>query len=70
MEIFQLEGKDYIELHNLLKVTGLCESGGQAKQYIADGRVHVDGAVETRKRCKIRRGQQVEFADQVIEVRP
>ena len=69
MEIFHLEGKDYIELNNLLKITGLCESGGQAKQLISEGQVHVDGAVETRKRCKVRAGQSVEFAGQTIEVR-
>ena len=69
MEIFNLEGKDYIELNNLLKVTGLCESGGQAKQLISEGRVLVDGAIETRKRCKIRSGQSVKFAGQTIEVR-
>jgi ribosome-associated protein len=69
MELFHLQGKDYIELNNLLKVTGLCESGGQAKQLIADGQVQVDGAVETRKRCKIRAGQRVVFAGEMIEVR-
>lgn len=69
METFNLQGKDYIELNSLLKVTGLCDSGGMAKQLIADGLVHVDGAVETRKRCKIRDGQKVEFAGEVIEVR-
>lgn len=68
MDSFNLQGKDFIELNNLLKVTGLCESGGRAKQLIADGQVHVDGALETRKRCKIRAGQKVEFAGQVIEV--
>ena len=69
METFNLQGKDYIELNSLLKVMGLCDSGGIAKQLIADGQVHVDGAVETRKRCKIREGQKVEFAGEVIEVR-
>ena len=69
METFNLQGKDYIELNSLLKVMGLCDSGGMAKQLISDGLVHVDGAVETRKRCKIRDGQKVEFAGEVIEVR-
>ncbi len=68
MNSFSLEGGEFIELNNLLKVTGLCSSGGMAKQLISDGLVQVDGAVETRKRCKIRPGQRVEFAGQVIEV--
>ena len=66
---FELAGQDYIELHSLLKVTSLCESGGVAKLLIADGLVQVDGAVETRKRCKIRAGQVVDFDDQQITVR-
>ncbi len=66
---FELDGHDYIELHSLLKVTGLCESGGVAKLLISDGLVQVDGAVETRKRCKIRTGQIVHFDGQQITVR-
>lgn len=65
---FKLDGHDYIELHSLLKVTGLCESGGIAKLLIADGLVQVNGETETRKRCKIRQGQVVEFSDQKISV--
>ena len=66
---FELAGHDYIELHSLLKVTGLSESGGVAKLLIADGLVQVDGEVETRKRCKIRAGQIVDFGGQQISVR-
>ena len=66
---FELDGHDYIELHSLLKVTGLCESGGVAKLLISDGLVQVDGAVETRKRCKIRTDQIVNFDGQQITVR-
>lgn len=65
---FELEGRDFIELNNLLKVTGLCDSGGRAKTVVADGLVRVDGQVETRKRCKIRTGQMVEFEEQLIQV--
>ena len=65
---FELAGHDYIELHSLLKVTGLCESGGIAKLLISDGLVKVDGDLELRKRCKIRTGQIVEFNDQQVMV--
>jgi ribosome-associated protein len=68
MQIFQLGGTEFIELHNLLKTTGLCENGGIAKALVAEGRVKVDGAVELRKRCKIRSGQIVEFEEQQIRV--
>jgi ribosome-associated protein len=59
---------EYIELIKLLKVTGLCSSGGMAKIVTSEGRVKVDGAVELRKRCKIRKGQTVEFEGSMIEV--
>lgn len=69
METFALDGHEYIELHNLLKVTGLCSSGGEAKVQIAEGRVTVDGVVELRKRCKVRAGQTVAFAGRQLGVR-
>jgi ribosome-associated protein len=61
MEQFELDGNSYIELNNLLKTMGLCSSGGFAKQEIMNGKVTVDGVVETRKRCKIRGDQVVEY---------
>jgi len=70
MEIFELEGRDFIELNNLLKITGLCESGGRAKVLIAEGQVKVDGKVELRKRCKIRQGQVVGFEGQKVSIQP
>ena len=69
METFDLEGRDFIALCNLLKLTGLCDSGGMAKMQIVDGQVRVDGEVELRKRCKIRRGQIVEFNGRSIAVK-
>ena len=59
---------EYIELIKLLKVTGLCDTGGAAKIAVDEGVVTVDGAVESRKRCKIRKGQVVEIDGNVIEV--
>ncbi len=69
MEEFELAGHEYIELNNLLKITGLCPSGGLAKAVIAAGQVRVDGVVELRKRCKIRPGQVIEFEGQQVVVR-
>lgn len=65
---FELENKDFIELNNLLKVTGLCDSGGRAKVVISEGAVTVNGKVELRKRCKIRRGDKVMFMGEEITV--
>jgi ribosome-associated protein len=65
---FTLTG-DYIELHNLLKLMGLADSGGAAKARVAMGDVKVDGQVELRKTAKIRAGQTVELDGQRIRVR-
>jgi len=67
LEKFVLSG-DYIELSKLLKASGLCVTGGVAKNAIENGRVMVDGEVEYRKGCKIRLGQKVEFDGHMIEV--
>jgi len=64
---FKLSG-EYIELFKLLKVTGLAESGGMAKYVISQGQVSVDGTIETRKRCKIQKGQKVEWTGNIIQV--
>lgn len=64
---FRLTGP-YIKLDNLLKVTGVCASGGAGKALVASGKVSVDGTVELRKTCKIRAGQTVRVGDVRIEV--
>lgn len=58
---FSLGGREFIELKNLLKVSGIAETGGQAKAIIGDSEVSVDGEIETRKACKIRIGQIVQL---------
>lgn len=70
MNTFSLEGRDTIALNDLLKITGLCGSGGEAKVVIAKGKVMVNGQVELRKTCKIRNGQVVEYAREKITVTP
>lgn len=63
---FQLRG-EFIELCNLLKLTGVADSGGAGKALVAEGVVSVDGQIELRKTAKIRAGQLVELGD--IEIR-
>jgi len=59
---------DYIQLDQLLKATGLCESGGAAHAAIGEGLVSVDGVVDSRKRAKLRPGQTVTFADETVKL--
>jgi ribosome-associated protein len=65
---FTLTG-DHVELHNLLKLMGLADSGGAAKARVAMGEAKVDGRVELRKTCKIRAGQTVVVDDTTIKVK-
>lgn len=60
--------RDHVELHQLLKLVGLADSGGRGKAIVASGAVTVDGAVELRKTCKIRAGQVVRIEDVEIRV--
>ncbi len=45
--------KETVELYKILKFEGMASSGGEAKAMIADGKVQVNGQVETRKRKKM-----------------
>jgi ribosome-associated protein len=51
---------EHVRLCDLLKVTGIADSGGQGKQLVAAGEVTVDGQPESRKTAKIRAGQTVD----------
>ena len=55
---FTLRG-EHITLDALLKATGLASSGGEAKVFITEGRVHVNGEAETRRGRKLRAGDEV-----------
>ncbi|QEI05602.1 RNA-binding S4 domain-containing protein [Pigmentiphaga aceris] len=59
---------DYIALNDLLKLTGLCASGGEAKMLIADHYVSVNDQIETRKTYKVRAGDVVVLGDERIVV--
>ena len=59
---------EHIQLDQLLKTTGLCHSGGYAHAEIDAGNVRVDGAVETRKRAKLRPGQRVVYGVETVEL--
>lgn len=64
---FSVEG-EFVELNQLLKLAGLCDSGGAGKIIVASGDVSVDGQQELRKTAKIRPGQVVTLGDVKIIV--
>jgi ribosome-associated protein len=58
-----------IQLYKILKFEGLVSNGGEAKAAVAEGRVVVNGQVETRKRKQIVSGDIIEFQNEKMRVR-
>ncbi len=59
---------EFVEVNQLLKLSGLVDSGGAGKNLVASGAVSVDGTKELRKTAKIRAGQTVSVGDVRISV--
>ena len=64
---FKLD-REFIALNDLLKITGLVDSGGMGKVVVSEGLVSVDGMIEMRKTAKIRVGQIIKFSEQIVKV--
>ncbi len=66
---FQLREKDeFIPLIQLLKATGIADSGAIAQEMVVYGEVKVNGEVDYRKRAKLRKGDFVEIMEDRIEI--
>ncbi|MCX7554503.1 RNA-binding S4 domain-containing protein [Marinicella sp. S1101] len=61
--------KEPVELYKILKFEGLVGTGGEAKIVIDEGLVKVNGAVETRRRNKIKDGFVIEFNGETYTVK-
>ena len=57
------------QLYKILKFEGLVSNGGAAKAAVAEGRVRVNGQVETRKRKQIVSGDIIEFEGEQMRIR-
>ncbi len=53
--------KEPVELYKLLKFESLASSGGEAKFFVSEGMVSLNGKVETQKRKKLMSGDIIEF---------
>ena len=60
---------EFIKLDQLLKWANFTSSGVEAKMYILDGQVKVNGETETRRGKRIYPGDTVEFNGEKITVR-
>lgn len=50
---------DFIRLDSFLKFKGIAETGGQAKQFIQDGIVRVNGEICESRGKKLRHGDKI-----------
>ncbi len=58
----------HIPLDALLKYAGVCGTGGEAKYFISEGQVRVNGQVCTQRGKKLVPGDTVEFDRFFIEI--
>jgi ribosome-associated protein len=65
-------GNEYIKLDQFLKLAGIAETGGEAKQLILSGQVMVNQAIETRRGRKLYHGDVVivDEEEMVVQVEP
>lgn len=66
-KVIKVEG-EYIKLQDLLKFSGLCQTGGHAKMVIQNGEVKVNGEVCTMRGKKLRTGDVAEYDGEKAEV--
>jgi ribosome-associated protein len=59
---------DMIRLGQLLKLSGLADSGGEAREFLRAGGVTVNGEPEARRGRQLHRGDVVAAGEQAIRV--
>lgn len=60
---------EYIKLDQLLKLSNLVSTGGEAKVRVLSEEVKVNGEIETRRGRKLRQGDKVELDGEIIVVK-
>ena len=69
MEIIKLREQDeFIKLGQAVKAAGMVESGVEAKEVIQQGRVSVNGEVDTRRGRKLYAGDVAEYNGEQIKI--
>ena len=67
MEVIKLKD-EYIKLGQALKAAGMVGSGVDAKIFIQEGAVKVNGIVETQRGKKLHDGDTVEFDGETVKI--
>ena len=60
---------DYITLGQFLKLADIIQSGGEAKSFLAQNEVKIDGISDNRRGRKLRGGEVLEILGQKYEIR-
>lgn len=60
--------REPVELYKILKFEGLASSGAEAKLFVDDGQVTVNGEVERRRRRKIVSGDVIAFNGDELQI--
>ena len=61
---------EYIKLQDLLKLAGLVETGGEAKERIQNGEAQVNGEICTQRGKKLRPGDEAAFGGWPSRISP
>lgn len=59
---------EMIRLGQLLKLAGLADTGGEARELIQEGAVRVNGDVELRRGRQLHRGDLIEAGAQAVRI--
>ena len=59
---------DYITLGQFLKLADIIQSGGEAKSFLAQNKVEIDGVLDNRRGRKLRGGEIIEILGQKYEI--
>ena len=60
---------DYITLGQFLKLADIIQSGGEAKSFLAQNEVKIDGISDNRRGRKLRGGEVLEIIGQKYEIK-
>ena len=67
MEIIKIN-TDYITLQQLLKMTDIISSGGEAKYFLQENKVFVNGELENRRGKKLYKDYLIKVSGRVFKI--
>lgn len=59
---------EIIKLDSFLKWAGITSQGSEAKFFIKDGKVKVNGSIETQRGKKLKKGDLIEFNENLYKI--